>query len=102
VNVGSEIARFGQQRALEGLENGDEPEKNVRASEKGWQGIGSPPGAFSGNRRTDKTLSNTQTVSPSRAGRARIVRPPKTLSPILASSFQFGPNNTSTRDPNLM
>jgi hypothetical protein len=102
MRIRREIARLGQQRALKGLQDCNETQEDIRTSEKGWQGISNPARAFSGNRRTDKTLSNTQTGSPSRARRARIVLPPKTLSPILASSFQSGPNNISTRDPNLM
>jgi hypothetical protein len=102
MRIRCEIARPGEQCALKGLQDRNETQENIRASEKGWQGISSPAWAFPGDRRTGKTLSNTQTVSPSRARRARIVLPPKTLSPILASSFQSGPNITSTREPNLM
>ena len=101
VRIRREIAGLGQQRALECLKDRNETQEDIRACEQGRQGISSPARAFSGNRRTGKTLSNIQTVSPS-TRRARIVLPPKTLSPILASSFQSGPNITSTRDPNLM
>ena len=102
MDVRGEISGLGQQRTFKGLQNSDETQKDIRAGKKRGQGVSSPAGTFSGNRRTDKTLSNTQTVAPFAARRARMVRPPETLSPILASSFQSGPNRTSTREPNLM